>query len=182
MNRVLVIAVLISGNVVEGHDLSDLVAAIRPGIVEVVMRDIGEDGEHRMSIRSGVVVDSSALVLTSMAEAESEITVRFHDGQTSGATLIAYDPLFEVALIQAGAMSGITPLGIAEHTPQIGEQVLAAGFSKVRPWRAIKAIVCRRRRDCHRRPLCAWPRFAFPRLLSQNRRSPRAATESAAQQ
>ena len=133
MYGALLIALTMSASVAEGHDLSDLVAKIRPAVVKVTMRGPGERGEGIMSIRSGVVIDSSGFILTSVPDLDSETTVQFHDGLTLEGELIAHDPIFEVALVKVQGRTGLTPLPIAEHTPKMGEQVLAVGFSAGRP-------------------------------------------------
>jgi hypothetical protein len=61
--------------VVQGHDLSDIVAKIRPGVVKVTMRGPSERGECTMSMRSGAVVDSNGFILTSLPGPDSEVTV-----------------------------------------------------------------------------------------------------------
>ena len=125
--KALLAAFLMTTSLAEAHDFSDLAASIRPGIVKIRMTGPGERGRI-MSIISGVVLDSTGLILTQGADPDSAFVVHFHDGQSAEGTLIGQDRLFGIALIGTEGVSDLTPLPIAAATPQIGKQVIAAGF------------------------------------------------------
>jgi hypothetical protein len=75
------------------------------------------------------------LVLTAAHLFEGEIgpiTVDFHDGQSSGARILAIDRKMDVAALWIYAPKGIQPVPIAEHSPALGELVEIWGYGPKR--------------------------------------------------
>jgi S1-C subfamily serine protease len=60
------------------------------------------------------------------------ITVEFNDGQLSGARILAIDRKLDVAALYIFAPKGISPVQIAEHNPQLGQQVEIWGYGPKR--------------------------------------------------
>ena len=81
------------------------------------------------------VDDGEGLVLTAAHLFDKEIgpiTVEFHDGQISGARILAIDRKLDVAALWIYAPKGILPVPIAEHEPELGEQVEIWGYGPKR--------------------------------------------------
>jgi S1-C subfamily serine protease len=75
------------------------------------------------------------LVLTAAHLFEAElgpITVEFHDGQESGARILAMDRELDVAALWIYAPKGVVPVPIADHRPPVGEPVEIWGFGPKR--------------------------------------------------
>jgi S1-C subfamily serine protease len=85
----------------------------------------------------------SGLVLTAAHLFQGEvgpITVTFKDGQYSGARILAIDSRLDVAALWIYAPRGIEPVPIAQHDPQLGEQVEIWGYGPKR-FRSFLAVV-----------------------------------------
>jgi hypothetical protein len=86
---------------------------------------------------------AEGLVLTAAHLFEGEvgpITVEFHDGQQSGARILAIDRKLDVAALWIYAPRGIRPVPIADHQPALGEAVEIWGYGPKR-FRAFVATV-----------------------------------------
>ena len=101
---------------------AELIDRIRRAVVQVSIRS--EDG---LSMRSGAVVASSGLILTSMVHGPGEIVVRLDKGREVAAELVGYDPIFELAILRV-QNALMDTVGVAARTPAIGDRVIAAGF------------------------------------------------------
>jgi len=60
------------------------------------------------------------------------ITVEFKDGQVSGARILAIDRKLDVTALWIYAPKGIEPVPIAEHNPELGQQVEIWGYGPKR--------------------------------------------------
>src|SRR5207244_6691938 len=75
------------------------------------------------------------LVITAAHLSEGKIgpiTVEFKDGQSSGARILAIDRKLDVAALWIYAPKGIKPVPIAEHNPELGQQVEVWGYGPKR--------------------------------------------------
>jgi hypothetical protein len=71
------------------------------------------------------------LVLTAahlFEEKVGPVTVEFNDGQVSGARILAIDRNLDIAALWIYAPKGIQPVPIADHDPDLGEQVEIWGY------------------------------------------------------
>jgi hypothetical protein len=85
------------------------------------------------------------LVLTAAHLFEGKIgpvTVEFKDGQESGARILAIDRKLDVAALWIFAPHGILPVQIADHDPDVGQQVEIWGYGPKR-FRSFVATVSR---------------------------------------
>jgi S1-C subfamily serine protease len=78
---------------------------------------------------AGVVVgdESHAITAAHCIGAERRLTVRFHDGRVTSATVAALDRERDVALLELTDPAGVNPLRIATQLPRIGEALYFGG-------------------------------------------------------
>jgi serine protease Do len=117
------------------ESLPDLFQRVSPSVVAISATSISlYDIDHRMDrvAGSGVIIDSSGLVLTNshVVFGRQIITVTLDDGTSLPAELVGADPLFDIATIRIPTPSkGTLPvahLGDSNHLA-VGEQVFAIG-------------------------------------------------------
>ncbi len=108
--------------------LASVAAAVQPSVVSILVSGISGQDEG-----SGVILKSNGVILTndhvvSAAQPGGQITVKFSDGRTAGATVLGSDPAADIAVIQAQGVSGLKPatLGNSDNL-QVGDAVLAVG-------------------------------------------------------
>jgi putative serine protease PepD len=111
-----------------GDSLATVAAAVQPSVVSILVAGMGQEDEG-----SGVILQSNGVILTNnhvvaAAEPGGQITVKFSDGRTAGATLLGSDPAADIAVIQAHGVSGLkaATLGDSDNL-QVGDTVLAVG-------------------------------------------------------
>ena len=77
--------------------------AIRPSLVLIQVEESHEDAESDFGLGSGVIVDNSADILTSLhvVEGASRILVTFADGTQSEAEIVSAQPEIDIAVLQA---------------------------------------------------------------------------------
>ena len=94
-----------------------------------------EDGKVRMGGGSGFLVDKSGIVLTNrhvVADPEAEYTVILHNEQSFPVTVVARDPIHDVAILkidpQGRSLSDLPTVELAEEKPlELGQTVIAIG-------------------------------------------------------
>ena len=76
---------------------------IRPSLVLIQVEESHEDAESDFGLGSGVIVDNSADILTSLhvVEGASRILVTFADGTQSEAEIVSAQPEIDIAVLQA---------------------------------------------------------------------------------
>ena len=104
-----------------GEELEERLRSARPG----GQRHRHPDGGRR---REGLVLTAAHLFEGKIGP----ITVEFKDGQISGARILAIDRKLDVAALWIYAPKGIRPVPIADHDPQLGEQVEIWGYGPKR--------------------------------------------------
>ncbi len=136
--------------------LADLVAAVKGAVVNVEVKQratmpddmmgadelfqqfFGRNGPHpqqphemiRQGAGSGVIIDSSGLVLTNnhVVEGATEITVTLDDGRKLDAKVLGHDPLTDLALVKLQGAEGlpVAKLGDSDAV-RVGDWVVAIG-------------------------------------------------------
>ncbi len=104
--------------------IADAAEVILPSVVQILTSDGG--------LGSGVIYDSAGLILTAahVIEGESEVTVRFADGEEVMGTVIGGAAEADVGVVQvdrAGLPAAQLALG---ETPRVGQLAIAVGS----PW------------------------------------------------
>ncbi|MBN1174024.1 MAG: trypsin-like peptidase domain-containing protein [Micromonosporaceae bacterium] len=116
--------------------LADVVDAVSPSIVTVIISGPSASGRagttlgSASSLGSGVVLDPDGLILTNQHVIASggTVSVRFSDGGTATATVLAQDATADLALLRASGVSGLTPATLGSNaTVAVGDTVLAFG-------------------------------------------------------
>jgi putative serine protease PepD len=107
-------------------DVSAVAAKVLPSVVEV---DV--DGQYSRGIGSGVVLDSSGLILTNnhvVSSADGPVRVTFSDGRKASATVLGTEPDKDLAVLRATGVHGLTPVSIGDSgSVRVGEAVIAIG-------------------------------------------------------
>jgi putative serine protease PepD len=109
----------------EGDDLAAVVKAVEPSIVTVTV-----DGERSTSLGSGVILDSTGLILTNnhVIAQGGTVSVRLSTGRTVPAKVVAADTGHDLALVQAQGLSGLKAVTFgANSSVAVGDTVLAFG-------------------------------------------------------
>jgi putative serine protease PepD len=107
-----------------GDSLATVAAAVQPSVVSIIVAGNGQQDEG-----SGVVLRSNGVILTNnhvieAAASGGQITVRFSNGNTTGATVLAAD----LAVIQAHGVSGLKAATLGDSgSLRVGDTVLAVG-------------------------------------------------------
>jgi serine protease DegQ len=108
---------------VEGGDLfariPEIVSEVEPSVVALIL-DVGAG--------SGVVWDSDGRIVTNhhVVEAANDIQVGFADGRRVPATVLASDPLTDLAIIEVDR-EGLPPAEFAAELPRVGALAIAMG-------------------------------------------------------
>ncbi len=110
--------------------LADLFAKSDDGVVQVVVRKVGDNATDR-SIGSGIVYDSFGNIITNnhVVENYQKIRVIFHDGKSYDASVVGTDPFADLAVIKVNsAFQELHPLHLGDSAKlRIGDQVVAIG-------------------------------------------------------
>jgi putative serine protease PepD len=101
------------------------VAKVQPSIVTVMV-----DSANSSVLGSGVVIDSTGLVLTNnhVIASGGTVSVRLSSGRTVPAKVVAADTQHDLALVQATGLTGLTPATFGTNdSVAVGDTVLAFG-------------------------------------------------------
>lgn len=112
-------------SVTDGNALAAVAAKVSPSIVTITVTNGNEE-----SLGSGVIVNSTGLILTNnhVIASGGTTSVQLSTGKTVAARVIATDTTHDLALVQAGGLSGLTPVTFATGgNAQVGDTVLAFG-------------------------------------------------------
>jgi serine protease Do len=114
--------------------ITSIYATTSPAVVEIIVqtKSTGFGTFTTEGQGSGFVIDKAGYILTNnhVVGDASEIQVVFSNGNTETATLLGTDTLDDLAVIKvdASAVSGITPLTLADSTKvQPGQMAIAIG-------------------------------------------------------
>jgi S1-C subfamily serine protease len=104
---------------------------IRPSLVFIQARQPSDDGDPAEGIGSGVVVDDSGHVLTSLhvVANATEITLTFADGTETGAQVVAAQPENDIAVLspnQPPALLAPATLG-SPNAMRVGDEAFVVG-------------------------------------------------------
>jgi putative serine protease PepD len=105
--------------------LAAVAQAVSPSIVTVLM-----DGDDGSGLGSGVVLGADGLILTNnhVIASGGTASLRLADGRTVPATVVAADPVHDLALVQGTGLSGLTPATFGtDDSVAVGDTVLAFG-------------------------------------------------------
>jgi putative serine protease PepD len=103
-------------------------AQVLPSVVQLRVDGPRGDGEG-----SGMVLSADGLLLTNnhvveTAASGGTVTAVFQDGTTAGAQIVGRDPSFDLAVLRARDVSGLTPIGLGNSDAvRVGQQVVAFG-------------------------------------------------------
>jgi serine protease DegQ len=99
--------------------IPDIVEEVQPSIV-AVLTNLGEG--------SGVIYDADGTIVTNnhVIQDATAIRVAFADGNRAPATLLATDPLTDLAVLQI-AREGLPPATFRDDPPRVGELAIAVG-------------------------------------------------------
>ncbi len=108
--------------------VESVAATVLPSVVQLRVEGAGRGGEG-----SGVVLSPDGLLLTNnhVVEAAARggvVTAVFQDGATAQAEIVGRDPGFDLAVLRARNVSGLTPMQLGNSdTVRVGQQVVAFG-------------------------------------------------------
>jgi putative serine protease PepD len=103
-------------------------AKVLPSVVQLRVDGASSAGEG-----SGMVLSPDGLLLTNNHVVESaarggKVTAVFQDGATAPVDIIGRDPSFDIAVMRARDVSGLTPIELGNSdTARVGQQVVAFG-------------------------------------------------------
>jgi serine protease Do len=108
-----------------------------PGMEDVIPEGIPttEDGKVRLGGGSGFLVDKQGIILTNrhvVADTDAEYTAILHDDQSYPISVLARDPIHDVAILQiekkGRALADLPTVTLADTTDlQLGQTVIAIG-------------------------------------------------------
>ena len=118
-----------------GGSVEQVAAKVLPSVVALQI-----DAGNLAYQGSGIILTADGLIMTNAhvvaatasanqaSPAGSGSTVTFADGRTTPFTVVAADPITDVAVVRAQGVSGLTPitLGTSDNL-RVGEQVMAVG-------------------------------------------------------
>lgn len=115
-------------------DVSDVVAKLRPSVVEIATESVSSGnsifGQYiSQGAGSGVIYSADGYIITNnhVIDGASSITVKTMDGTEYPATLIGTDPQTDIAVIKVDA-TNLTPATIGDSDAiQVGEATIAIG-------------------------------------------------------
>jgi hypothetical protein len=106
---------------------------IRPSLVLVQTKSSGADGKEKDGLGSGVIVDTSGDILTSLhvIANTSDIQLFFYDGTQSGAQVVTTQPENDIAVLRADhPPAQLVPAVLGNpNAMQIGDDVYAAAIA-----------------------------------------------------
>ena len=101
---------------------------VLPSVVSILESNGSSAGEG-----SGIILDTEGHILTNnhvVAEVANggKLTVTFHDGSSSSATIVGRDPMTDIAVIKVSDKTGLKPARLGSSASlQVGDQVIAIG-------------------------------------------------------
>ncbi len=101
---------------------------VLPSVVSILESNGSSAGEG-----SGILLDTEGHILTNnhvVAEVANggKLTVTFHDGSSSSATIVGRDPMTDIAVIKVSNKAGLKPARLGSSASlQVGDQVIAIG-------------------------------------------------------
>ena len=104
-----------------------IAAAVDPAIVDI---NVAFGYNNAAGAGTGIVLSSNGLVLTNNHVIDESTKVSATDignGRTYSATVLGYDSVHDVALLQLQGASGLAAVKIANSPASVGEQVVAIG-------------------------------------------------------
>jgi putative serine protease PepD len=116
---------LSSASVNTGDQLAAVAAKLSPSIVTITT-----DTQNSEALGSGVILDSTGLILTNnhVIATQGTTTVTLSTGKVVPAQVVATDTTHDLALVQASNVSGLTPVTFgSSSTVAVGDTVLAFG-------------------------------------------------------
>lgn len=108
-----------------GTDVSDVVEAVGPSVVE-----IGAASGSGSATGSGVVISEDGEILTNnhVVSGASDIEVTFSDGDTATAEIVGTEPDLDMALIRVDGAKDLAPAELGDSDAvSIGDRVVAFG-------------------------------------------------------
>lgn len=122
-----------AGSAVSGGDASSatdgsvasVAAKTAPSVVEITARTASGQ-----STGSGVVLSSGGEILTNnhVVSGATSVQIRFNGGKTATARVTGTDAGHDMALLEAGGVSGLTPAALGDSdSVGVGDQVVAIG-------------------------------------------------------
>jgi putative serine protease PepD len=115
--------------------VEQVAARVLPSIVKL-QTDLG----GKSAVGSGIVMTADGLIMTnahvvsaaqspsSTGPGDARTIVTFADGRTAPSTVVATDPLCDIAVVRADGMSGLTPITFGSSTDlRVGQHVVAVG-------------------------------------------------------
>lgn len=104
---------------------------IWPSLVYIKVQTTGPDGQPAEGFGSGVMVDASGVILTSLhvITNASAIQLTFADGTQSGATVLTTQPEKDIAVLGAHQLPGLlAPATLGNpHAMHVGDEVFVVG-------------------------------------------------------
>ena len=116
----------------DGEEVSGIYEQVSPAVVEVSTSSGSGIGLRRLGSGSGFLIDSEGYIITNnhvVADADN-VTVKFGDGETAGATIIGRSPANDLALLQVDAtvVKGIVPVTLGNSSAlKPGQLAIAIG-------------------------------------------------------
>jgi putative serine protease PepD len=117
---------------VSGGSVEQVAAKVLPSVVA-----LQTDAGNMAYEGSGIILTTDGLIMTnahvvavaaSANQAGSASTVTLADGRTTPFTVVAADPITDVAVVRAQGVSGLTPITLGTSgNLRVGEQVVAVG-------------------------------------------------------
>ena len=108
--------------------LEAVATTVLPSVVQLRADGAGTSGEG-----SGIVLSADGVLLTNNHVVEpaangGRLTVVFQDGSTAPADIVGRDPGFDLAVLRARDVSGLTPIRLGNSDAvRVGQQVVAFG-------------------------------------------------------
>jgi putative serine protease PepD len=107
----------------EYTSLASIASQVSPSVVSIRAGDLGG---------SGVVMSAEGYIITNAHVVEfagnSQVRVRFSDGEIADATVVGADPRSDIAVIKVDGVDGLTPASFGDSTQAlVGDAVLAIG-------------------------------------------------------
>jgi S1-C subfamily serine protease len=105
--------------------------AIWPSLVLIEVQTTGPDGQQAEGFGSGVIVDATGVILTSLHVITNAITIQltFADGTQSGATVLVTQPEKDIAVLGANQLPALlVPATLGNpNAMRVGDEVFVVG-------------------------------------------------------
>lgn len=108
--------------------LPELVEQIREQVVTVRAYESSPDGQVRLHLLSGAVVDTSGLIATSDLGHVDSVRIALSDGRKEAGQLIASDTVFGLSYVRV-PVAVPSAAALPDRRPRLGDQVIAAGYT-----------------------------------------------------